>query len=134
LEPAGGQLSGKHRRDKAAPEDSRQLAGWKKPPIGDQERLWRIVDALVEIAEGRGVSAAQVALAWLIGWPGVTSVIIEALFGKGQSGTFGGSDRKVCPAGDAKGDAGKSTWPRTRRLSRNFNKMVSSYWRQDSEG
>ena len=73
---AGGLLSGKHRRDKAAPEGSRQLAGWNEPPIRDEERLWRIVDTLVEIAEGRGVSAAQVALAWLIGRPGVTSVII----------------------------------------------------------
>ncbi len=73
---AGGLLSGKHRRDKATPEGSRQLAGWKEPPIRDEERLWRIVDTLVEIAEGRGVSAAQVALAWLIGRPGVTSVII----------------------------------------------------------
>ena len=73
---AGGLLSGKHRRDGAVPEGSRQLAGWKEPPIRDEERLWRIVDTLVEIAEGRGVSAAQVALAWLIGRPGVTSVII----------------------------------------------------------
>ena len=35
-----------------------------------------IVDVLVAIAEDRGVSAAQVALAWLIGRPAVTSVII----------------------------------------------------------
>jgi aryl-alcohol dehydrogenase-like predicted oxidoreductase len=73
---AGGLLSGKHRRDQAAPEGTRQLAGWPEPPIRDEDRLWRIVDALVEVAEGRGVSAARVALAWLIGRPGVTSVII----------------------------------------------------------
>lgn len=73
---AGGLLSGKHRRDQAAPEGSRQLAGWTEPPIRDEDRLWRIVDALVAIGEGRGVSAAQVALAWLLGRPGVTSVII----------------------------------------------------------
>jgi diketogulonate reductase-like aldo/keto reductase len=30
------------------------------------------------VAEGRGISAAQVALAWLIGRPGVTSVVIGA--------------------------------------------------------
>lgn len=73
---AGGLLSGKHRRDGAAPEGSRQLAGWKEPPIRDEERLWRIVDVLVEIAEGRGVSGAQIALAWLLGRQGVTSVVI----------------------------------------------------------
>lgn len=72
---AGGLLSGKHRRDKTA-EGSRQLAGWDEPPIRNEDRLWNIVDTLVDIAESRNVSAAQVALAWLIGRKAVTSVII----------------------------------------------------------
>jgi aryl-alcohol dehydrogenase-like predicted oxidoreductase len=71
---AGGLLSGKYRRDQTA----RQLAGWSEPPIRDAERLWRIVDTLVEIAAARGVSGAQVALAWLLGRPGVTSLVIGA--------------------------------------------------------
>ncbi len=33
---------------------------------------------LVEVAEGHGVSAAQVALAWLLARPGVTSLVIGA--------------------------------------------------------
>lgn len=73
---AGGLLSGKHRRNQAAPEGSRQFAGWAEPPIRDENRLWNIVDTLVAIAEDRGISAAQVALAWLIGRKVVTSVII----------------------------------------------------------
>jgi aryl-alcohol dehydrogenase-like predicted oxidoreductase len=72
---AGGLLSGKHRRDKTA-EGSRFVAGWKEPPIHDEDKLWAIVDELVAIADKRKVSAAQVALAWLIGRPAVTSVII----------------------------------------------------------
>ncbi len=44
---AGGLLSGKHRRNKAAPEGSRQMAGWKEPPVRDEEALWDIVDELV---------------------------------------------------------------------------------------
>lgn len=72
---AGGLLSGKHRRN-VTPEGTRQLAGWGEPPIRDEDRLWRIVDALVAIAAARGVSGAQVALAWLLGRPAVTSVII----------------------------------------------------------
>jgi len=72
---AGGLLTGKHRKDKAA-EGSRQLAGWKEPPIRDEERLWRIVDAVAAISQERGVSGAQVALAWLLGRPGVTSLVI----------------------------------------------------------
>ncbi len=73
---AGGLLSGKHRRNQATPEGTRQLAGWKEPPIRDENRLWNIVEAVVAIAEARGVSGAQVALAWTLGRPGVTSVVI----------------------------------------------------------
>ncbi len=73
---AAGLLSGKHRRNQAAPEGSRQFSGWTEPPIRDENRLWNIVETLVAIADERGVSAAQVALAWLIGRNAVTSVII----------------------------------------------------------
>ncbi|WP_337266656.1 aldo/keto reductase [Oryzifoliimicrobium ureilyticus] len=73
---AGGLLSGKHRRNQAAPEGTRQFAGWTEPPIRDEDRLWNIVEALVAIGEDRGVSAAQVALAWLLGRKSVTSLII----------------------------------------------------------
>src|SRR5271169_12508 len=73
---AGGLLSGKHRRNKAAPEGTRQTAGWREPPIAHEGKLWDIVDALVEIGEGKGISAARVALAWLLGRPGVTSLIV----------------------------------------------------------
>jgi aryl-alcohol dehydrogenase-like predicted oxidoreductase len=74
---AGGLLSGKHRRD-TTPEGTRQIAGWKEPPIHDQDRLWAIVDALVQTAQARGVTPAQVALAWLLGRPGVTTVVMGA--------------------------------------------------------
>lgn len=70
---AGGLLSGKYTRDKAT---ARQLAGWSEPPIRDEDRLWSIVDALTEIGKARGVSAAQVALAWLLTRPAVTSLVI----------------------------------------------------------
>ncbi len=73
---AGGLLSGKHRRNQAAPAGSRQLAGWDEPPIRDEDRLWAIVDTLVSIADDKGVSAARVALAWLLGRPAITSVVI----------------------------------------------------------
>lgn len=74
---AGGLLSGKFRRD-SSPEVSRHLSGWSEPPIRDQERLYKIIDALVAVGEGRGVSAAQVALSWLAGRPGVASIIVGA--------------------------------------------------------
>ena len=74
---AGGLLSGKFRRD-STPEVSRHLQGWSEPPIRDQERLYKIIDALVAVGDGRGVSAAQVALSWLAGRPGISSLIVGA--------------------------------------------------------
>ena len=65
---AGGLLSGKYRRD-AEPEEGRHLVDWGEPPIRDREQLYDIVDALVEIGDGHGVSAAQVALAYTLGRP-----------------------------------------------------------------
>jgi aryl-alcohol dehydrogenase-like predicted oxidoreductase len=75
---AGGLLSGKYRRGQDAPEGSRGLTEWNEPPVRDEEALYDIVDALVAIGEGHGVSAAQVALAWLLGRPGVASLIVGA--------------------------------------------------------
>ncbi len=75
---AGGLLSGKYRRGQDAPAGSRQLTDWNEPPVYDEDKLYDTVDVLVEIAEARGVSAARVALAWLLGRPGVTSLVIGA--------------------------------------------------------
>ena len=75
---AGGLLSGKYRRNQAAPEGTRHLADWGEPPVRDENALYDVVDVLVDIAEARGVSAAQIALAWLIARPQVTSVIVGA--------------------------------------------------------
>ncbi len=75
---AGGLLSGKYRRGHKPPAGTRQLANWGEPPVQDQEKLYDIIEMLVVIAKSRGISAAQAALAWLIGRPGVTSVIIGA--------------------------------------------------------
>jgi aryl-alcohol dehydrogenase-like predicted oxidoreductase len=72
---AGGLLSGKHRRDKTA-EGSRVVAGWGEPPIRDEPALWAVVEELVAIGHTHDVSAAQIALAWLLGRPAVTTLII----------------------------------------------------------
>jgi len=75
---AGGLLSGKYRRGAPGPEGSRLLSGWDEPPVRDQDKLYDIVDVLVEVAAARGASPAQVALAWLLERPAVTSVIVGA--------------------------------------------------------
>ena len=76
---AAGLLTGEHRRNQPAPPGSRQAAGWSEPPIRDTDRLWNIVDALSEIGEARGVSAAQVSLAWLLERPAITSLVVGGL-------------------------------------------------------
>ena len=71
----GGWLSGKYTRN-AKPDDGRQVRGFKEPPIRDWDALWDIVDVINEVARNRGVSGAQVALAWLLQRPLVASVIV----------------------------------------------------------
>jgi aryl-alcohol dehydrogenase-like predicted oxidoreductase len=47
-------------------------------PRNAPERTWRVIDAVRQVAEGRGVSMSQVALAWVADRPAVTSVILGA--------------------------------------------------------
>lgn len=78
---AGGWLSGKYRRGQAPPPDSRvgRADRWDdQPEQRENERTWQIIDALWEVAEGRGKTPAQVALNWLLLQPGVTAPIIGA--------------------------------------------------------
>ncbi len=75
---AGGLLSGKYRRGQPMPAGSRQLTDWGEPPVHDQEGLYDTIELLVQIADGHGVSAAQVALAWLLTRPTISSLVIGA--------------------------------------------------------
>lgn len=75
---ASGLLSGKYRRGQKPPEGSR-LAQWQDRYKGfDNERNWRIVDELVAVAGELGNAPSQVALAWLLSKPVVSSVIFGA--------------------------------------------------------
>jgi|SRR5215207_3727298 len=75
---AGGLLSGKYRRGQPAPEGARHLTEWSEPPVYDEDKLYDTIELLVEIADGHGVSAAQVALAWLLRRPGISTLVIGA--------------------------------------------------------
>jgi aryl-alcohol dehydrogenase-like predicted oxidoreductase len=72
---AGGFLSGKFTRE-GGPEGARR-ANFDFPPV-DKERAYDIIDAMKPMAEARGVSVAQIALAWLLHQKRVSSVIIGA--------------------------------------------------------
>ncbi|HEY2254241.1 MAG TPA: aldo/keto reductase [Variovorax sp.] len=73
---AGGLLSGKYGRDQQ-PEAGSRRTSFDFPPV-NQDRAYDCIDAMRPIAEAHGVSVAQVALAWLLHQPQVTSVIIGA--------------------------------------------------------
>ena len=75
---AGGLLSGKYRRGVEAPAGSRHLSEWSEPPVHDEDKLYDTIEELVAIGADHGVSAAQVALAYTIAKPAVTSVIVGA--------------------------------------------------------
>jgi aryl-alcohol dehydrogenase-like predicted oxidoreductase len=75
-----GFLSGKYRRGERPPEGSRIAeAGETWEEAYDRratERHFRVVDAASEIADARGATIAQVAIAWLLGTRGVTAPIL----------------------------------------------------------
>jgi aryl-alcohol dehydrogenase-like predicted oxidoreductase len=74
----GGFLSGKYRKGGAPPSGSR-LDKWQDRLAGfDKERNWKILDAVDAVAAEIGATAPQVALAWLLHKPCVTSVIFGA--------------------------------------------------------
>ena len=80
---AGGWLSGKYQRDvdptgatRLGEDPTRGMEAWAARNA--DERTWRVIDAVRQVAEGRGASASQVALAWLASRPAVTSVILGA--------------------------------------------------------
>jgi aryl-alcohol dehydrogenase-like predicted oxidoreductase len=73
---AGGFLSGKFTRDIAQAGDSRRDT-FDFPPV-NKEKAYNIIDVMSEIAKSHQVTVAQVALAWLLKKPGVTSIIIGA--------------------------------------------------------
>ncbi len=73
---AGGLLSGKYRRGQPGEEGNRR-ASFDFPPV-DHDRAYDCIEAMRPIAQAHGVSVAQVALAWLLHQPQVTSIIVGA--------------------------------------------------------
>ncbi len=78
----GGWLSGKYRRDER-PAGATRLG--EDPDRGMEaydrratDRTWSVIDAVQKVAEDRGVSMAEVALAWVTGRPAVSSTILGA--------------------------------------------------------
>src|ERR1700758_3205344 len=78
----GGWLSGKYRRDQR-PTGATRLGedpnrGMEAYDRRGTDRTWHVIDAVQKVAEDRGVSMAEVALAWVTGRPAVSSTILGA--------------------------------------------------------
>ena len=73
-----GRLTGKIRRGQPLPKDSRlHDTAQYGPPVAD-EHLYRVVDALDEVAKETGKLIPQIALNWLLQRPTVSTVVIGA--------------------------------------------------------
>lgn len=72
---AGGLLSGKYGRDVESGEGRR--ANFDFPPV-NKDKAFDIIDVMREIATAKDVTVAQIALAWLLHQPAVTTVIVGA--------------------------------------------------------
>jgi aryl-alcohol dehydrogenase-like predicted oxidoreductase len=75
---SAGLLTGKYRRGQEKPKDARLAQGGEQGPPVDYERLYKIIDALDEVAEETGKSLAQISLNWLLQRPTVANLVIGA--------------------------------------------------------
>jgi aryl-alcohol dehydrogenase-like predicted oxidoreductase len=116
----GGWLTGKYRQD-ARPTGATRLG--ENPERGveaydkrsTQQRTWDVVRAVQDVAERRGASMAQVALAWLRDRPGVSSVILGARTTEQLKDNLGAADVRLDPedakALDAASDPNAADYP-----------------------
>ena len=108
---AGGYLSGKIRRDQPPSPTSRVGAGATGSLHVEDDHLFRVVDALDEIARETGKTVAQIALNWLLQRPTVASVIIGARNEEQLRENLGAADWKLTADQVARLDAASATRP-----------------------
>jgi aryl-alcohol dehydrogenase-like predicted oxidoreductase len=100
-----GRLTGKLRRGQPPPETSRLPKTAEFGPQVSDEYLYRVVDALDEVARDCGKSVPQIALNWLLRRPTVASVIVGARNEEQLRENLGAVGWKLSPDAIAKLDA-----------------------------
>ncbi|MEZ4609727.1 MAG: aldo/keto reductase [Caldilineaceae bacterium] len=75
---AGGLLSGKYTREEQSPEGKRYSSGDLNAMQARRKNdaIWDVIESLTAMADAKGITLAQLALAWVAQQPGVTSPII----------------------------------------------------------
>jgi len=99
---AGGWLSGKYRKDEAptgatrlGENPQRGMEAWEARNA--DPRTWAVLDAVGTAAEAHDVSYSQIALAWLLAQPAVTSVILGARTVEQLQDNLGSTDVVLTP-------------------------------------
>lgn len=116
----GGWLTGKYRREerptgatRLGENPARGVEAYDRR--GRSERTWAVLDVLREIADARGASMAQIALAWLVDRPTVTSVILGARTPEQLDDNLGAVEMHLSAAEadrlDAASDPGAADYP-----------------------
>jgi aryl-alcohol dehydrogenase-like predicted oxidoreductase len=111
----GGYLSGKYTRDQGpgagtrlGDDPGRGMEAWERRAT---ERTWAVIDAVQAVAEQRGTSMAEVALAWVTGRPGVTATILGARTTEQLRANLGAADLHLSAAETAALDAASDPHP-----------------------
>ncbi len=73
-----GRLTGKIRRGAALPKESRLHVTGDMGPQVEDDYLYKVVDALDDVAKETGKSVPQIALNWLLQRPSISTVVIGA--------------------------------------------------------
>ena len=115
-----GRLGGKIRRGQPLPADSRLQSKMVTDagPLPDIEYVYNVVDALDELARDTGYSNAQLALAWVLARPTVSTAVIGARDEKQLRANLAAADVKLTAEQIAKLDAVSQT------------KVAYPYWHQ----
>ncbi len=111
----GGWLSGKYRRDQR-PSGATRLGedpdrGMEAYDRRGTDRTWNVIEAVQKVAEERGVSMAEIALAWVTGRPGVSSTILGARTTGQLETNLRAGDLRLTPAETAALDAASDLRP-----------------------
>ncbi len=99
---AGGWLTGKYRPDerpqgatRLGDDPDRAMQGYDRRSA--QQRTWDVIEAVRKVADRRGATMPQVALAWLVDRPGVSSVILGARTNEQLEDNLGAADLRLEP-------------------------------------
>ena len=106
---AGGWLSGKYTRDarpsgatRLGEDPARGIEAYDR--VGGRAQTWDVLAAVQDVAEARGASMAQVALAWVHARPAVSSVILGARTTEQLQANLAAADLVLSPQESARLD------------------------------